>query len=163
MTSPHASQIGPLHSTDFLVTSLYKSATVWQSSTLSPFSATTSMLPKKAKLIGYDLGPPLLSFHRPQGNQLPTCASPRTDSLRRLPYLPTTLLRLTYVILCVHICLAATVHGVPALIVNGRSSMPTSLLLWTVSRAAEDRRGSHRHTDAHSSFNRPNFRRMMYI
>ena len=88
---------------------------------------------------------------------------PRTDSLRRLPYLPTTLLRLIYVLLCVHICLAATVHGVPALIVNGRSLMLTSLLPWTAPRAAEDCCGSHRYTDAHRAFNRLNFRRMMYI
>ena len=164
-TFPHASQIGPLHSTDFPRTSLHKSATFCQSSTLSPSSATTSMLPKKGKahsLRPWSATPFLPSSLRQSATHL--CQlQPRTDSLRRLPYLPTTLLRLTYVLLCVHICLAATVHGVPALIVNGRSLMLTSLLPWTAPRAAEDCCGSHRYTDAHRAFNRLNFRRMMYI
>ena len=70
----------------------------------------------------FNLIPVLTAFENVELPLLLTCASYSLKTNRAHSH---TLCRLTYVIICV---LATTVHGVPALTVNGRSSMLTSLL-----------------------------------
>ena len=106
---------------------MHESAAIWQS--LTPFPSSNDHASKTGKIF-IRCEPAILvrySFYYivPEVNELPlllTCASYSLKTNRAHSH---TLCRLTYVIICV---LAATVHGVPALTVNGRSSMPTSLL-----------------------------------
>ena len=122
-TFPLASQMGPLHSTDFLAlpcTSLPPSDAL----TLSPSSATTSMLPKRSKL---DFRPPLFSSFEPRQTAFhchPVCHSqPRNDSPRLLPYLPP----------CLRIFCSHSPHRNRSRV--PRSSMLTLLSPWMASRA----------------------------